>query len=175
MQWHVKRGDILDIPADVLICSGNVWLNLSGGVGGAILLRYGPEMQHELHRYLENQKAKHVAPGEVVVTTSCGTPYLRVVHAVAIDAFYQTNVALVQKTLQMALAAAAATSAGTVALAALATGYGHMNMSAFADALRPCLAMDFPPIQRVVIGLRSASDVDELITECSEIALLSAN
>jgi hypothetical protein len=41
MKWTVKSGNILDENADVLICSANVFLNLSGGVGGAILLRCG--------------------------------------------------------------------------------------------------------------------------------------
>jgi hypothetical protein len=34
VRWTVKCGDILDEPADVLICSANIFLNLSGGVGG---------------------------------------------------------------------------------------------------------------------------------------------
>lgn len=45
MRWTLKSGDILDEPADVLVCSANVFQNLSGGVGGAILLRYGDAVQ----------------------------------------------------------------------------------------------------------------------------------
>lgn len=45
MRWIVKQGDILAEPADVLVCSANVSLNLSGGVGGEILRRYGDGMQ----------------------------------------------------------------------------------------------------------------------------------
>jgi O-acetyl-ADP-ribose deacetylase (regulator of RNase III) len=45
MKWHVHPGDILDIPADVLVSSANVYLTLSGGVGGAFLRRYGVAMQ----------------------------------------------------------------------------------------------------------------------------------
>ena len=48
MRWVVKHGDILDEPADVLVCSANVNLSLSGGVGGAFLRRDGPEMQRFL-------------------------------------------------------------------------------------------------------------------------------
>ena len=39
MLWRLCVGDILDVPADVLVCSANVYLNLSGGVGGAFALR----------------------------------------------------------------------------------------------------------------------------------------
>ena len=33
MRWTIKHGNILNEPADVLICSANPFLNLSGGVG----------------------------------------------------------------------------------------------------------------------------------------------
>jgi hypothetical protein len=59
MRWTVTHGDILDVPADVLVCSANVWLNLSGGVGGTILLRHGPAMQDQLHRWLASRPAGH--------------------------------------------------------------------------------------------------------------------
>src|SRR5437763_11221519 len=52
MHWRIRHGDILDEPADVLICSANPFLTLSGGVGGALLLRYGPSLQSELNEYL---------------------------------------------------------------------------------------------------------------------------
>lgn len=37
----VIHGDILDIKADYLVSSGNPWLNMSGGVNGSLLERYG--------------------------------------------------------------------------------------------------------------------------------------
>ena len=66
MRWSVKQGDILDEPADVLVCSANPWLNLSGGVGGEVLLRHGPQMQQELHRLLAARGLRSVPQGEVV-------------------------------------------------------------------------------------------------------------
>jgi hypothetical protein len=43
--WRVAHGDLLDTDADGLLCSANPSLNLSGGVGGAFSMRFGPEMQ----------------------------------------------------------------------------------------------------------------------------------
>jgi O-acetyl-ADP-ribose deacetylase (regulator of RNase III) len=60
MQWQLYNGDILDVPADVLICCANVYLTLSGGVGGAFQLRYGPSMQLALFKYLSDRKVRHV-------------------------------------------------------------------------------------------------------------------
>src|SRR5688500_10990196 len=96
MNWHFKSGDILDEPADVLVCSGNVFLNLSGGVGGAILLRCGRGMQDELHAQLAAQGRRFVQPGEVVRTRPWGLPVRAVLHAVAVDGFYSTSVELVR-------------------------------------------------------------------------------
>jgi O-acetyl-ADP-ribose deacetylase (regulator of RNase III) len=36
MKIIIKVGDVLSEPADVLISTANPWLNLSGGVNGAI-------------------------------------------------------------------------------------------------------------------------------------------
>ena len=41
MRVLCKAGDIVDEVVDVLISSGNIYLNLSGGVGGEILHRGG--------------------------------------------------------------------------------------------------------------------------------------
>src|SRR3954470_16058184 len=83
MRWTIKQGNILDEPADVLVCSANVFLNLSGGVGGELLLRYGPEMQQQLHRYLTDRRLHFVQQCDVVPCGPCGTPYKAVLHAVA--------------------------------------------------------------------------------------------
>ncbi|GEM_PF-6934871 len=91
MQWTITHGDILDVPADVLVCSANVFLNLSGGVGGAILFRYGEAMQKELHGILAHRQRRFVDRGEVIQISPCGTPYKALLHAVAVDALYESS------------------------------------------------------------------------------------
>src|SRR5262245_60923923 len=106
MRWTVKQGNILDEPADVLVCSANVFLNLSGGVGGEILLRYGEGMQLELRLHLAERGLHFVPQGEVVRCGPCGTPFQAVLHAVAVDGFYQSSPAVIEtvvaRSLQMA-------------------------------------------------------------------------
>src|SRR5215475_3687224 len=91
MRWRVHLGDLLDVPADVLVCSANIYLTLSGGVGGAFLLRYGPAMQESLFQYLLDRNKSHVEQGEVVAMEPCGSPYRAVLHAVAVDGLYDTT------------------------------------------------------------------------------------
>jgi O-acetyl-ADP-ribose deacetylase (regulator of RNase III) len=137
MKLELYQGDILDLQADVLICSANVSLNLSGGVGGALLARFGAGLQEELHGNLPKQAPRFAKPGDVVVTHPQKTPYKAVLHAVAVDAFYDSNTQLITETVRKALGLASLEGARCVALTALATGYGHLSIAQFAEGLCP--------------------------------------
>ena len=95
--WSTSVGDLLDLSADALICSANPQLNLSGGVGGALLLRYGNAMQVFLHDWLRVSGQKFVTPGTIVAAPPCGSPYRVVLHAVAINALYNTSAELIAR------------------------------------------------------------------------------
>src|SRR5882757_5821312 len=99
MLWQVHLGDLLDVPADVLVCSANVYLALSGGVGGAFLLRYGPGMQDALQHFLTERGIRHVERGDVIQMPPCGSPYRAVLHAVAVDGFYKSSSAVIAEVL----------------------------------------------------------------------------
>lgn len=163
MKWEFKSGDILDEAADVLVCSANVYLNLSGGVGGALSLRYGHEMQAALRDILRQSGRQFVQPGEVIVAPPCGAPYKAVIHAVAVDAFYESSVDLVSATARASLIAAAKLDSRRVALTALATGYGRMSIGQFAEAIRPLMTQTFAPLEEAVVCVRRDSDRDELL------------
>jgi O-acetyl-ADP-ribose deacetylase (regulator of RNase III) len=162
MQWALKQGNILDEAADVLICSANVSLNLTGGVGGAILVQFGDAMQKELRAYLEEKGVKAVPAGTVVITSSCGTPFRHVIHAVGVDPFYDSSPELIESTVGNALAAAAELGARSVALTAIATGYGHLTMEEFADGIRPILGRPFGDIERVAVCVLDEGNYEDL-------------
>jgi O-acetyl-ADP-ribose deacetylase (regulator of RNase III) len=84
----------------------------------------------------------------------------RILHLVAIDAFYDSSVDLVQRTLERALAAARDFGAKTIAMPALATGYGHLSMREFAEALRRAAKADWTPIERLALVLRTNENAD---------------
>lgn len=169
MRWQVYQGDILDLPADVLVCSANVFLALSGGVGGAFLLRYGPAMQESLQHYLTERGIRHVERGDVISLPPCGSPYRAVLHGVAVNGVYESSPTVVAEVLAESLRQAAALAARTVALTAVATGYGRMSISDFAVGLRRVVGETFPPLERVTIGLRSSFDAEELLAQMPEL------
>src|SRR5262245_36582546 len=146
MLWRLRQGDVLDVPADVLVCSANVYLTLSGGVGGAFPLRCGPQMLTALERHLAERGVRHVERGTVVEMPPCGSPYRAVLHAVAVDGFYDSSPQVVAEVIEASLRRAAALSAKTVALTGLAMGYGRLTVAAFAAGLGRVIGQSFPPV-----------------------------
>jgi len=168
MKWSICHGNILDVKADALICSANVQLNMSGGVGGEILVRHGDQMQKELHRYLSERKISVVAPGTVVKTSPCGTPFSIVLHAVAINVFYETSHELIVSTTRRALELCSEYGAETVALTALATGYGRYPLEKFALALLELQKESFPNLKEITVCLKNEDDANELMQSIDE-------
>lgn len=169
MRWQLYQGDILDVPADILVCSANVYLTMSGGVGGAFLLRYGPAMQHALQHFLVERGVRHVERGDIVRMPPCGSPYRAVLHAVAVDGFYESSQEIVADVIARSLRQAVDLEARSVALTAVATGYGRLSMLDFAAGFRRIIEEPFLPIERVIIGIRSPYEAEELFALAPEL------
>ena len=164
MRIRVEVGDVLNTPADVLIAPANPWLNLSGGVNAAISQRC-PEIQTELHGFLKSQELAAVPAGTVVRTTGGNLPFAHILHAVAIDPFYDSSEQLVQDVLAEAFKQAASLAARRVALPALATGYGPLTLPAFANALKPLLKhLSFACVTIIVRKVESQDAVRSVLS-----------
>lgn len=160
----IRQGEILDYPAEHLICSGNHSLNMSGGVNGALLQRYGEQLQLELHDYLAGTGARHVPPGFCYRWATPIGNYKGVTYSVAIDALYESSQDLVIKTILTSLDLLQPRGLETVAFPALATGYGKLSKWDFGLALRsltPMLAEKYPGTHFVLVG-RNGPFIDEI-------------
>ena len=151
MKIFLQQANILDIPADVLICSANVSLNLTGGVGADIVSRFGNAMQAELHEQIYNRSPKFAKQGEVYKCYTAGLPYNVVLHAVAVDPMYHSSPEIITKTVRRALLIAKEHNAKIVALTALASGFGDLTLEGFAEGMKPLMDEDFNPIEKVII------------------------
>jgi O-acetyl-ADP-ribose deacetylase (regulator of RNase III) len=158
MKCSVKVGDVLDEHADVLICPANPWLNLSGGVNGAILMRGGQAVQDELHSHLRRAGRTAVEAGTVVCTGPGPLRVKHILHAVAIDPFYGSSVELVKQTIESALGTARSLGAVTVSMPMLATGYGPLTAEQFGRAVADVVGRDWPPIEQLTIVVRRDDD-----------------
>lgn len=137
MRVSTLVGDVLEAKADVLISTANPWLNLSGGVNGAILASAGQQIQDELHAYLKQQGTSAIPAGSVVPSEAGVLPFRLILHAVAIDPFYDSSIELIRRTVATALEMAVERDAKTVSMPTLATGYGPMSIADFGRAVNP--------------------------------------
>ncbi len=160
MNVVVEVGDVLDFRADVLISTANPWLNMSGGVNGAIRHRE-PNIQLELHEYLKANGTASVPVGSVVPTSAGDLPFRHIVHAVAIDPFYDSSHQNLVTTLNAAFQLSVSMNAKTIAMPALATGYGPLTVEAFALAFAKSVVNKFP-IDLVIIVVRSSESAVEI-------------
>ena len=153
MDVVVAVGDVLDISADVLISTANPWLNMSGGVNGAIRDRE-PDIQSELRAHLESIGQSAIRATSVVRTSAGALPFSNIIHAVAIDPFYDSSHHIVANTLTAAFDLAVSLGAKSIAMPTLATGYGPMTIDAFARVF-VCSVVGQYPIDTVTIVVRS--------------------
>lgn len=173
MHWTLKLGNILDEPADVLVCSANPFLMLSGGVGADLLERYGRAMQIALEQVVKGRTPHYIPQGEVVPYIAKEIlPYRAVLHAVAIDGWYNSSPQVIENTVTTALGMAATYEARRVALTALATGHGHLSLPQFAEGIRPLIDREFPPIEEVCICLMQDYRVRELANHLTNVAVV---
>jgi len=153
---------VLEERADVLICPANPWLNLSGGVNGALLLRGGQSVQDELQDFLKRTGRRAVEPGTVVQTGPGPLAVKWILHAVSLDPFYDSSVELVTQTLGSALEHAGQLGATTIVMPMLATGYGRLTTDEFGDALASIRLGDWPSVERLTVIVRKTDDARTL-------------
>lgn len=151
MKLFLKQGNILDVEADILVCSANISLTMTGGVGADITKRYGTQMQHELHSILRKRRPHFAHQGEVVTVRPPGLPYKAVIHAVAVDPLYQSSPEVIEFIMEKVFSSAQSFDAEKIALTALATGFGNLSLEEFAEGLRPHLNKEYPPLKEIVI------------------------
>src|SRR5262249_50701488 len=92
---------------------------------------------------------RSVTPGTVVAAPSCGSPFRVVLHAVAIDAFYDTSTDAIAQAYANAFAEASRMGCRTIASACLACGYGRATPEMFVAASQRYLGDSIGGIDRV--------------------------
>ena len=152
MEIKLYNGSILDIEADILVCSANVSLNLTGGVGADIVARYGNEMQFELHGQLKQGEKRYAKQGEVFTCYTKGLPYKAVLHAVAVDPMYHSSIDVIAQVVTRCFEIAREHEAKSIALTCLASGFGDLTLEDFIQGLRPLLDLDWNPIENIYLA-----------------------
>jgi O-acetyl-ADP-ribose deacetylase (regulator of RNase III) len=80
-RFVVKRGNIVDSKAEILVSSDDNYLQARGGVAKAILDIAGDEVRSELHRH----KRFKLKQGDIVSTTGGAAAWRAILHPAVID------------------------------------------------------------------------------------------
>ena len=128
----IRQGDIVDTVADAIVFSTNEHLFLSGGAGASLLGKHGKPLQEAMHRIMAKRGIK-VAPRGSVFEIEPAETWGRMFAVVAANGFYETTREDTEAALCEVLRRCAAIGGvKTVAITALGTGYGNMEIEDFA-------------------------------------------
>ncbi|AJQ95739.1 macro domain-containing protein [Gynuella sunshinyii] len=131
------NANIESFEADALVYSTNQYLHLSGGVGQALVKKYGVEVQNILDRYLRVKNIDEVEVGTIVESVSDNMPWKRVFHTVATDKEYETQKSVVEKIIRYVLETCEVDfSISSVAFSALGSGFGSLTYEEFMKIMR---------------------------------------
>lgn len=162
MRIQVLLGDVLRQESDVLVCSGNSLLRMTGGVNGALLQMGAIEVQRELEEFLRQTGKKWVPPGTVVRTSSGPVRARYIVHAVAVDGFYKSSGKIVEETLRNVFTLVKKHGGRTLSGPALACGYGPLRPVQFFEALGKALDGFREDFDEFRLVLRKPRDLEEI-------------
>ena len=127
----IRHGDIVDTVADAIVFSTNEHLFLSGGAGASLLGKHGKPLQEAMNRALAASGSKIAHRGSVFEIEPAET-WGRMVAVVAANGFYETTREDTAEALRLLLQRCSEIDGlKTVAITALGTGYGNMEIEDF--------------------------------------------
>jgi O-acetyl-ADP-ribose deacetylase (regulator of RNase III) len=115
-------------------------------------------VQDELRALLKRSGRRAVEAGTVIQTGPGPLAVKWILHAVAIDPFYDSSIDLVARTIATALDRATELGAMTIAMPMLATGFGRLSTEDFGAALVTIRDRDWPAVERLAVVVRNAED-----------------
>jgi O-acetyl-ADP-ribose deacetylase (regulator of RNase III) len=129
----IRQGDIVDTVADAIVFSTNEHLFLSGGAGASLLGKHGKPLQEAMHRIMARRGIK-VAPRGSVFEIEAAETWGRMFAVVAANGFYETSRGDTQAALiEVLRRCAEINGVKSVAVTALGTGYGNMEIEDFVE------------------------------------------
>jgi len=133
---HINEihGDVCFAKTDIICGTTNPYLNLSGGVGGAVRELLGDLVQLDLHAFLHESGRSSVIPGSVI-KSRCKLNGRILYFAVSTDVFSQSSVEIVTTCIKNILRSAREDRARTISIPKFGTGYGRLTEEQFRLAL----------------------------------------
>jgi O-acetyl-ADP-ribose deacetylase (regulator of RNase III) len=149
---HIETvvGDLLDQPVDAIVNAWNRnflpwWLLLPQGVSGAIKRRGGYTPFREL------ASAGLLQAGEATLTSAGRLPFRGIIHVAALNAFWRSSPAIIERCVANALELAAERGFASVALPLIGAGTGGVEPSVALRTIEETASRSrFPGTVRIV-------------------------
>lgn len=139
----IRRGDVVDARPDALIFSTNEHLFLSGGAGASLLGVHGRPLQDAMDQALASSGRKVAERGSVFEIAPSGSWSSRLFAVVAANGFYETCEQDTRRAVEQVLARCSdLPEIKHVAITALGTGYGNMEIEDFVSIF---CSVEIPP------------------------------
>lgn len=144
----IRRGDVVDVRPDALIFSTNEHLFLSGGAGASLLGVHGRPLQDAMDHALSSSGRKVAERGSVFEIAPAASWPFRLFAVVAANGFYETSEQDTRRAVVQVLARCSELpEIRNVAITALGTGYGNMEIADFVSIL---CSVELPPALEIL-------------------------
>lgn len=162
MRRLIRNANAIEVAGDALLYSTNTQLALTGGVGAALLSRFGLGIQQGLSRAANG---KTVKVGALFETSVPGLPWRRIFHSIATDEHYHTEPNVVSGILSRCFARCGELGYSRLVTSALGTGYGDLGLVEFVRILD--LALEDAPacMKEICVVCLDRSEYEKLLTE----------
>lgn len=157
----------LDVDSDAIVFSTNESLLLTGGVGAALLKRFGEPFQDEVSANIRGRD--EAVCGDVFQFSSKLTPWRHHFAVVAVDLAYHVGRSTIDDILRNIFATCSVShDINQLVSSALGTGYGDLLLSEFLDALLDAFSADDP--FTVALALNSPESLRSCVDHLDSVA-----
>lgn len=164
---ELATGDILQAPVDCLVTTANPGFQLTGGIGAHLLRELGSRYIAVVNQAVrETFGERRAGRGDMLVTGGEGTRFRHILHVAAVGPRYEVDAASLEETTWRVLRKVDDLGMRSVALPALATGFGRVPFDVAAGAMRKGLEKALPELKvldEVQIWVLSNPDMQQFI------------
>lgn len=136
MKIVVSSENIVDVESDAMIYSTNTRLALTGGVGAALVSKFGSEIQTRLINSSNGFGMELAEIGDVISAKTNVMPWKLLIHTVVTDGSYIATPKIIESVIEKSLNLCVADgNIREVTMSELGTGYGSLSSEQFNQIL----------------------------------------
>ena len=164
MNIKLQQGNIVEFESDVLVYSTNLKLLMGGGVGAALMDKYGYDAQKCLYDSFDNSGSEKTKLGNIFDCKTEAMPWKKVLHTIATDEDYVTDTKTVENILRESLSICELThGVSRLSMSALGCGYGNLKHEQFIEVLKN-VSTEFKgtDLKEIIVVCDNSNDLERM-------------